>query len=60
MRFDDQTPLDYILALNTKPVTAQELWNASYAGSLNEADTGFKAKYERLAAAINDILRMYT
>ena len=61
-RFKDKGEIDKELAWNTdKPVTAEELWNASYPDCpLNWADTGFKELYQNLAKAMNAIKRMYS
>ena len=59
MKINKKTTLDWLLAYNTKPITADELWRASWNGPINHADAGFEEKYERLAVAINDITRMF-
>lgn len=59
MKITERTTLDWLLAYNTAPVTAEELYQASWEGSLDHADSGFKERYEALAAAINRITAMY-
>ena len=59
MRLTNRTTLDWLLSYNTNKVTPEELWNASWDGSLAHADTGFAERYQHLADAINAITAMY-
>jgi hypothetical protein len=58
-RFKEKGEIDRELAWSTRPVTAEELWRASWNCPLAHADLGFERRYERLAAAINDIKGMF-
>jgi len=61
MTLDETTTFDWLLAHNTRPVTAEQLWRASYPDCpLEQADTGFKPLYQNLAKAINAITAMYS
>jgi hypothetical protein len=61
MRFQEKGEIDRELAWDTdKPVTAEELYQASYPDSeLKYADTGFERLYNDLANAMNAIKGMF-